>query len=358
MNVCPGSSLSISQARPTLVEAGRRPGGTCPCAGAAGPPTSGRSGHRSSGDRFDRVLDAHRRPRAARPRASSRTRGGGPAARPPGPRGDLVEQGQHVLGAHHRHGHLVVQRDAVQPVAVIGSRTRPYPGRRSGPASARAAPPAPARGGRAASAAARSRPTCRGGPGDEADTEREASREGTVVRLDGVRRRLSADPGRRSYAYSEAMTVRVVFADDNYLVREGVAGLLTEADGVDLLETVADPEALLRVAEHRPDAVLTDIRMPPTFTTEGIDAAKRIRGAPRDRGGGLAVRRGGVRVRAARRRGGGAGLPAQGARQRSTTSSAPCTTCPAAVRARPKVVEGLLTRKGRGQLGPERTHRP
>jgi DNA-binding NarL/FixJ family response regulator len=74
------------------------------------------------------------------------------------------------------------------------------------------------------------------------------------------------------------MTVRVVFADDNYLVREGVAGLLTETAEVDLVETVADPEALHRaVALHRPDAVLTDIRMPPTFTTEGIDAAKRIR---------------------------------------------------------------------------------
>jgi DNA-binding NarL/FixJ family response regulator len=74
------------------------------------------------------------------------------------------------------------------------------------------------------------------------------------------------------------MAVRVVFADDNFLVREGVAGLLTETAGVDLVESVADPEALHRaVAEHRPDAVLTDIRMPPTFTTEGIDAAKRIR---------------------------------------------------------------------------------
>ncbi|WP_206056668.1 response regulator transcription factor [Nocardioides sp. GY 10113] len=72
--------------------------------------------------------------------------------------------------------------------------------------------------------------------------------------------------------------MRVVFADDNYLVREGVAGLLAETDGLELVETVADPEALHRaVALHRPDAVLTDIRMPPTFTTEGIDAAKRIR---------------------------------------------------------------------------------
>ena len=74
------------------------------------------------------------------------------------------------------------------------------------------------------------------------------------------------------------MALRVVFADDNYLVREGVSGLLNESAEVDLVEAVADPEALHRaVAVHRPDAVLTDIRMPPTFTTEGIEAAKRIR---------------------------------------------------------------------------------
>ena len=72
--------------------------------------------------------------------------------------------------------------------------------------------------------------------------------------------------------------MRVVFADDNYLVRQGVAGVLAEAAEVDMVEAVTDGEALLAaVAEHRPDAVLTDIRMPPSFTTEGIDAAKRIR---------------------------------------------------------------------------------
>jgi DNA-binding NarL/FixJ family response regulator len=74
------------------------------------------------------------------------------------------------------------------------------------------------------------------------------------------------------------MALRVVFADDNYLVREGVTGLLTETPGIELVATVADPEALhAAVSTHRPDAVLTDIRMPPTFSTEGIDAAKRIR---------------------------------------------------------------------------------
>jgi DNA-binding NarL/FixJ family response regulator len=74
------------------------------------------------------------------------------------------------------------------------------------------------------------------------------------------------------------MTLRVVFADDNYLVREGVSALLSEAEDIELVETVGDPSSLLRaVSEHQPDAVLTDIRMPPSFTTEGIDAAKEIR---------------------------------------------------------------------------------
>jgi DNA-binding NarL/FixJ family response regulator len=74
------------------------------------------------------------------------------------------------------------------------------------------------------------------------------------------------------------MALRVVFADDNYLVRNGVVALLGEVDDLELVDAVADAESLLRsVAEHRPDAVLTDIRMPPTHTTEGIEAAKRIR---------------------------------------------------------------------------------
>jgi DNA-binding NarL/FixJ family response regulator len=74
------------------------------------------------------------------------------------------------------------------------------------------------------------------------------------------------------------MPLRVVFADDNYLVREGVSALLGEADEIELIESVGDPASLLKaVAAHRPDAVLTDIRMPPTHTTEGIDAAKQIR---------------------------------------------------------------------------------
>jgi DNA-binding NarL/FixJ family response regulator len=74
------------------------------------------------------------------------------------------------------------------------------------------------------------------------------------------------------------MALRVVLADDNYLVREGVTALLAEVEEIELVESVADPQSLLKsVREHRPDAVLTDIRMPPPHTTEGIDAAKQIR---------------------------------------------------------------------------------
>jgi DNA-binding NarL/FixJ family response regulator len=74
------------------------------------------------------------------------------------------------------------------------------------------------------------------------------------------------------------MALRVIFADDNYLVREGVSALLAEVDGIDVVDTAADPHSLIKsVAESSPDAVLTDIRMPPTHTNEGIQAAKRIR---------------------------------------------------------------------------------
>ena len=74
------------------------------------------------------------------------------------------------------------------------------------------------------------------------------------------------------------MALRVVLADDNYLVREGIIALLAEVEEIELVESVGDPQALLTsVREHQPDAVLTDIRMPPTHTTEGIDAAKQIR---------------------------------------------------------------------------------
>jgi DNA-binding NarL/FixJ family response regulator len=75
-----------------------------------------------------------------------------------------------------------------------------------------------------------------------------------------------------------AEVLRVVFAEDNYLVREGTAALLANTPELDLAGTATDLEELmLAVDELRPNVVLTDIRMPPTNTTEGIEAARKIR---------------------------------------------------------------------------------
>jgi DNA-binding NarL/FixJ family response regulator len=74
------------------------------------------------------------------------------------------------------------------------------------------------------------------------------------------------------------MALRVVFAEDNYLVRQGVTSLLTEVEDIDVVAVATDLASLLEsVAEASPDVVLTDIRMPPTHTNEGIEAARQIR---------------------------------------------------------------------------------
>ncbi len=71
--------------------------------------------------------------------------------------------------------------------------------------------------------------------------------------------------------------MRVVIAEDSVLLREGLARLLDEA-GFEVVEAVADGEQLLRsVAEHTPDVVVADVRMPPTHTDEGVRAALVIR---------------------------------------------------------------------------------
>ena len=71
--------------------------------------------------------------------------------------------------------------------------------------------------------------------------------------------------------------MRVVVADDDVLLREGLANLL-ERSGFDVVGQAGDARQLLALThEKTPDLVVADIRMPPTHTTEGLDAARAIR---------------------------------------------------------------------------------
>ena len=72
--------------------------------------------------------------------------------------------------------------------------------------------------------------------------------------------------------------MRVVIAEDHYLVREGTRQLVESTGEVEVIATVEDTGALLETVERlQPDAVITDIRMPPTNQKEGIEAAHLIR---------------------------------------------------------------------------------
>jgi DNA-binding NarL/FixJ family response regulator len=76
------------------------------------------------------------------------------------------------------------------------------------------------------------------------------------------------------------VTIRVVVAEDNYLVREGVVRLLGIEPNIDVVAAYEDFDALIAgVDADPPDVVITDIRMPPTGTDEGVRAANLIRGA-------------------------------------------------------------------------------
>ena len=78
--------------------------------------------------------------------------------------------------------------------------------------------------------------------------------------------------------YASAMTLRVVMAEDSLLMREGISAVLALDDDLAVVASCTDYDELLAaVDEHLPDVVITDIRMPPTQTDEGIRAANVIR---------------------------------------------------------------------------------
>ena len=83
----------------------------------------------------------------------------------------------------------------------------------------------------------------------------------------------------------EAGTLRVVIAEDNYLVREGLRRLLEDSGEIDVVASTGNATELLdAVRRLGPDAVLTDIRMPPGHHMEGIEAAREIRAGHPDTG--------------------------------------------------------------------------
>ena len=74
------------------------------------------------------------------------------------------------------------------------------------------------------------------------------------------------------------MTIRVVLGEDNYLAREGILRALEGAEDIEVVAICGDFDSLRSaVDDERPDVVLTDIRMPPTATDEGIRLAAELR---------------------------------------------------------------------------------
>ncbi len=83
----------------------------------------------------------------------------------------------------------------------------------------------------------------------------------------------------------ERVAIRVVLAEDNFLVREGVRKLLEAQPDIELVATCENLDELMSAVEqHAPHVVLTDIRMPPTSTDEGIRASEALRESHPDTG--------------------------------------------------------------------------
>ena len=81
------------------------------------------------------------------------------------------------------------------------------------------------------------------------------------------------------------MAIRLVLAEDSYIMREGISSLLELEDSLDLIATCETYDELIAAVDaHSPDVVITDIRMPPTQTDEGIRAANLLRDTSPDTG--------------------------------------------------------------------------
>jgi DNA-binding NarL/FixJ family response regulator len=98
---------------------------------------------------------------------------------------------------------------------------------------------------------------------------------GADAPVQSMRTRCEGDGGRGIVA---AMALRIVVAEDNLLVREGLVRLLSTAPDIEVVASCDDYDAMLAAVEERqPDVVVTDIRMPPTMSDEGIRLAQELR---------------------------------------------------------------------------------
>ena len=125
------------------------------------------------------------------------------------------------------------------------------------------------------------------GPGGAMKYPAEAMAESTLGRAPtaghashrsriGVKRK-SRNPASTGYRRADGHSMRVIVADDDILLREGLASLL-QRSGFDVVGQASDATQLLALARDKhPELVVADIRMPPTHTTEGLDAARVIR---------------------------------------------------------------------------------
>ena len=101
------------------------------------------------------------------------------------------------------------------------------------------------------------------------------TRSSACIRSSTTRR---ASPSRAASRSEPAVALRVVLAEDSLIVREGLRELLAGSPAVDVVGSYGDPDSVLaRLGDDRPDVVVTDIRMPPSHTDEGIRLAEHVR---------------------------------------------------------------------------------
>src|SRR3954462_11933624 len=98
---------------------------------------------------------------------------------------------------------------------------------------------------------------------------------------DGPRARTSVpvgSPHKMRAMATDGQRIRVVLADDSYLVREALEHVLDDADDVEVVASCGDRDSLLTAIDtEKPDVIVTDIRMPPSGSDEGLQVAAALR---------------------------------------------------------------------------------